>query len=29
MVDDADYFGAVSPDVRAVDEHFGFRRETE
>jgi hypothetical protein len=29
MVDDADYFGAVSPDVRAVDEHYGFRREAQ
>ena len=25
MVDDADFFGSVSPEVRAVDEHYGFR----
>jgi hypothetical protein len=25
MVDGADFFGSVSPEVRAVDEHYGFR----
>jgi len=29
MVDDADFFGSVSPEVRAVDEHYGFREGSE